>query len=71
MTRQCEDKLKLMDQAQEALASICELVTQQRQALRAGADNTVDALDKRLEHLMGEKERRLGALRQHEKEHGC
>lgn len=67
----CEEKLKLMEDAQQALTHICELVTRQREALRNGAEKTVMAVGQMLEHAPGEKERRLGALRQHSKDHGC
>ena len=34
-------------------------------------ENLVSELDKLVENALGAKERALGALRQHRKEHGC
>lgn len=60
-----------MGQAQEVLSKIVHLAQEQKQALSNQTENVVRELDLMLEHEIGEKERALGALRQHCNDHGC
>jgi hypothetical protein len=67
----CETKERLRDKAQDLLGSLSDIARAQREALKNDAQHTVAALDQEFERLFGEKERTLGALYEHEKEHGC
>jgi hypothetical protein len=60
-----------VDETQRTLLRLAELARHQAEALRTGADNLIMALDKEIETTLGEKERTLGALQGHRKEHGC
>jgi hypothetical protein len=70
-TAECPKREALVDETQHTLMRLAELARRQADALRTGADNLVMALDKEIENTLGEKERTLGALQQHRKEHGC
>ena len=67
----CAQRRELQDSAEEALQRIRELSAAQIEALRAGDNARLLALDKDLELAVGDKERRFGALQQHTVEHGC
>jgi hypothetical protein len=68
---QCSRRDELMDETQQTLMKLAELARHQAEALRTGSDNLVMALDKEIETTLGDKERTLGALREHRKEHLC
>lgn len=40
-------------------------------ALKSGDQARLNHLDKVLEHMVGEKERAFGALKQHRRDYGC
>jgi hypothetical protein len=63
---QCE---RLHGEVQEVLARITQLTTAQLSAFRSDDNAAFMRLDKELEIAMGAKERAIGALRQHEREH--
>lgn len=68
----CEKHTELLIQAQSTLKKIRETIERQKQVI--GSESVSPQFlcyDKELELLMGEKERVIGALRQHDKEHGC
>ncbi|HEY7387151.1 MAG TPA: hypothetical protein VH640_01495 [Bryobacteraceae bacterium] len=67
----CETKGKLLEAAQDTFSRLLDLIEHQREAVRNEAQNTVAAIDIEIERVFGEKERTLGALYQHTKEHGC
>jgi hypothetical protein len=63
---QCE---RLHGEVQDVLARITQLTTAQLSAFRSDDNAAFMRLDKELEIAMGAKERAIGALRQHEREH--
>lgn len=67
----CQIKLRLLQEAQRALARLGDLASQQIEALRREEYEAVSRLDGQIELSVGEKERALGALRQHHSEHHC
>lgn len=69
---ECRKHEELLDEAQSILQKIHELAARQRDLVgRDGVSNRFIHFDKELEQLMGEKERAVGALLEHDKEHGC
>jgi hypothetical protein len=71
VTNQCPERASLQRTAREVLQNLIDLTHQQLEAISANDQNRLLLLDKRLEHVFGEKERAFGALSQHTKEHGC
>jgi hypothetical protein len=67
----CPQRKELQDAAETALQCIKDLTSASIEALRAGDNVRLLALDKELELAIGDKERRFGALQQHTSEHGC
>jgi len=67
----CETKSNLMQAAEDTLERLIRLARFQREALESGSEGTAAAIDQELEQTFGEKERRLGALYEHTREHGC
>jgi len=67
----CQMKIALMSAAQKALTDLAELMHRQREAIASESENTLLAIDREIEVRLGEKERAMGALQQHRKEHGC
>jgi hypothetical protein len=53
------------------LTTLAELAHAEREALRSGDQQLIMEIDKQIENVIGEKERGMGALRQHRAEHGC
>ena len=70
-TMRCEEQQRLAEVVQRALTALAELAHAEREALRTGDQQLIMAIDKQIENTMGEKERGMGALRQHRLEHGC
>ena len=69
---QCETRDELLASARTILERIHEVSAQQIDIMDAdGISHHFILRDKQLELLMGEKERAVGALRQHDEEHGC
>lgn len=69
-TPMCPEKLRLMEEARRVLSLLAELMTKQRDVLDAPEDRMI-AIDQEIERRFGEKERAMGALQQHRREHGC
>ena len=69
--RVCAEHEKLTKQAHDHLKKLHELVEQQLGAFDSGENERFLKIDKEVELALGEKERRIGALRQHDEEHGC
>ena len=69
--RSCPQKQLLMQRVQESLVSLSELTRGAVDALKKEDRDTVRRLDNEIETKLGEKERNMGALREHEAEHGC
>jgi hypothetical protein len=63
--------MKLMEDVRETLSLLTELIQRQREAIGSAPENTILAIDREIENKLGEKERRMGALKQHRTEHGC
>ena len=61
----------LTDEVQRSIQNIIDHSRKSLEALRRGDQEMMSRLDKELEMTLGEKERLLGALRQHQQEHGC
>jgi len=68
---ECPRRDELVEETQRTLLKLAELARHQAEALRSDADNLVMTLDMEIEKTLGHKERTLGALREHRKEHGC
>ena len=67
----CHRQQELIVEAQQHLVRLAELARMQAQALDNTSENLVMELDKQVENELGEKERAIGALREHRMEHGC
>jgi cell division septum initiation protein DivIVA len=65
----CKECDRLRGEVQDALARLTHLTTAQLNAFRSNDDATFMQLDKELESAVGTKERTIGAMRQHEREH--
>jgi hypothetical protein len=63
--------MQLMTEVQQHLTHLAELARAEAEAISCKSDNTWLAIDREIEHAVGEKERSLGALKQHQNEHGC
>lgn len=53
------------------LMEMAALSKEEADVVPMGDRDAIDELDKRIEAKIGEKERSLGALKQHRGEHGC
>lgn len=68
----CEKHNELLAEADAILAKLHALTAHQRTIVGAdGVSKRFLQLDQELELMMGEKERAIGALREHDEEHGC
>jgi len=67
----CRRRADLAKTVEEVLQKITQLTKRQLAAFRRHDEAELMRLDKQLELTVGLKERSIGALRQHEKEHGC
>jgi hypothetical protein len=66
----CPECERLQTEVQTALEGLTLLTSAQLAAFRANDQETFMRLDRELENAVGLKERTIGALRQHRKEHG-
>ena len=72
MVTTCEKHEELLARAKLMLEKIRETMVHQNRILDAeGVSHDFLRYDRELEVLMGEKERAVGALREHDEEHGC
>jgi hypothetical protein len=67
----CPYQQKLMADVQDHLMQISQLARAVAEALANGNENFAAELDKQVDLELGKKERAMGALHQHRKEHGC
>jgi hypothetical protein len=67
----CATRAALTRQVDDVVARVVELIYRRSAAIEYGHENTVMVIDRQIEHSLGEKERAIGALLQHRKEHGC
>lgn len=71
MGDRCPVEERLAKTVSAILTHLIEITTAQLQAFREHRDEDLSRLDKELENTFGEKERTIGALDEHRKEHGC
>ena len=69
--KQCPEYAQLQAAVLEILEKIAAIATAQLRAFQDDNPTSFGALDKALETAVGEKERRIGAMRQHELDHKC
>jgi hypothetical protein len=67
----CEEYDRLQKDVEAILEKLREVTTLQLEVFRSRNQPEFIQLDKELELTVGEKERRIGALRQHAAEHRC
>ena len=67
----CILQQELIEEARRHLIRLSELARREAAAIAANDTGLILAIDKEIEIALGEKERCLGALRQHQTEHGC
>lgn len=67
----CKEHEELQAAVIEILQKVSAIVTEQLRAFQENDRPRFKALDEALELAVGEKERRIGAVRQHEADHGC
>jgi hypothetical protein len=67
----CLQQQGLIAAVQDHLIRISELTRAVAEALKIGNENFAAELDKQVDVELGKKERAMGALHQHRKEHGC
>lgn len=69
--RNCEKHDQLVAQAHDILRNLHDLTSRQLEAFDSGDRERFMKFDQELELMLGKKERTIGALRQHDEEHGC
>jgi hypothetical protein len=69
MAKNCNRCVELSRVVDEALDKLVRLTTDQLTAFREQDHNRFMELDKQLELTVGQKERSIGALREHRREH--
>ncbi len=67
----CAERDRLMGDVSLALSNIVNITRQHIQVMYGDDEATLMRLDRDLENAVGEKDRLLGALHQHQKQHGC
>jgi len=67
----CEKQQELVAETQRHLIRLAELAKRESEAIATRDDSLILALDQDIENTLGLKERSLGALHEHRKEHGC
>jgi hypothetical protein len=68
---ECKTRRNLAQSGQDALSDLGSLIHEEREAIEAEGPKTLTAIDELLEKAFGRKERAMGALHQHRREHGC
>ena len=67
----CPELARLQSEVENVLGNLAQVTTLQLEIFRTGDMREWKRLDKELELTVGEKERCIGALRQHIREHQC
>ena len=67
----CAEQSRLRSEVENVLGNLAQVTTLLLELFRSGDSEKYLHLDKELELTVGEKERAVGALRQHIKEHKC
>jgi hypothetical protein len=70
-SNRCDEYTRLQMDVNTILEKLRQITQDQLQAFRSKDEGTFMRLDKELELTLGEKERSIGALRQHVQEHKC
>lgn len=60
-----------MHEVQDHLRRLAELAREEIEAINSKDETTWMKIDRQIEATLGEKERTLGALREHRSTHGC
>lgn len=71
MPNNCDKHDELLKNAQKVLEKIRDLTMKQVPCIVDGVSQRFLQMDRELELAMGEKERAVGALREHDEEHRC
>lgn len=67
----CQQYDELASNVDHILEQLVGMATMQLELFRAKKPRDFRDIDRAIENVVGEKERRIGALRQHAAEHGC
>jgi hypothetical protein len=67
----CAIKAKLLEDVQGTFTELIQLMHRAKETVGIGAPATLASIDQLIELAFGRKERAMGALNQHTKEHGC
>lgn len=67
----CSEYIRLRSEVENVLGNLAQVTTLLLELFRKDESEQYKHLDKELELTVGEKERAVGALRQHVKEHKC
>jgi hypothetical protein len=67
----CPELARLQAEVENVLGNLAQITTLQLELFRTQKMEDWKRIDKQLELTVGEKERCIGALRQHIKEHNC
>ena len=70
MAAECTERERLVANVITAMEKIIDIILEQRRELKNSGQSAC-VLDGHFGEAVGEKERALGALCEHEKEHGC
>lgn len=70
-TEICDARLQLEAHVRNILRELAVLAGEEADLIASGDQSRMDAVDQKLENVLGEKERAIGALKQHRAEHGC
>jgi hypothetical protein len=70
-TTSCPRRIELAKDVESALEKLVRITRAAVDAFRKRDHSETERLDRELELALGEKERAVGASREHEKEHGC
>jgi hypothetical protein len=67
----CNTRQRLEDLAQHQLRELAAMAHEEAEILKTGDEERIVEVDKRIENTLGQKERVIGALQEHRREHGC
>jgi hypothetical protein len=67
----CLRQQELIDEVRRRLTKLAELAHAESEALAGRHHNLWKEIDQQIELEIGEKERSIGALNEHRREHGC
>jgi hypothetical protein len=67
----CAERRELERRVEEILRKLAALAAEEADLVTAGDQPKIDIVDEDIEATLGEKERAIGALKQHRSHHGC